>query len=45
LAYYNRGFAYYNLGDQKRAIKDYKTAARLGLKEAEDSLSSKGIDW
>ena len=28
-AYYNRGLAYYNLGEHRRAIEDYDQAARL----------------
>jgi tetratricopeptide (TPR) repeat protein len=44
-AYYNRGFAYGKLGDHRQAIKDYKTAARLGDKDAQDYLRSKRISW
>jgi tetratricopeptide (TPR) repeat protein len=44
-AYNNRSVAYVSLGNQKQAIEDIKTAARLGLKEAQDLLTSKKIDW
>ena len=44
-AYYNRGVTYHVLGHTKRAFENYKIAARLGLKEAQDFLRSKGIEW
>ena len=31
LAYANRGYAYYNLGDDDKAIADYERALELGL--------------
>lgn len=45
VAYNNRGLAYNNLGNYQRAIDDYKIAARLGYKRAQEYLRSKGIDW
>ena len=45
LAYFTRGHAYYGLGDRRRTINDFKTAARLGLREAQDFLKSKRIRW
>ena len=44
-AYYNRGVTYAKLGNTKLAIENLKIAARLGDKEAQDYLRSKGIDW
>src|SRR5882672_6915873 len=34
VAYYNRGFAYYNKGDYDRALPDYSQAAKLKPTEA-----------
>ena len=42
-AYVNRGRVYYYLGNHKQAIADWKIAARLGLKEAQDYLKQQGI--
>ncbi|MEK6590536.1 MAG: tetratricopeptide repeat protein [Nitrospinota bacterium] len=44
-AYYNRGLIYHSLGDFQRAIGNYKLAAKLGDKQAQDSLKLLGIDW
>lgn len=44
-AYNNRGEAYYKLGDTQQAIRDYKISAKLGFKNAQDFLKSKGIEW
>ncbi|MBI4379473.1 MAG: tetratricopeptide repeat protein [Nitrospinae bacterium] len=44
-AYYNRGLIYHSLGDFQRAIGNYKIAAKLGDKQAQDSLKLLGIDW
>ena len=44
-AYYNRGIAYHNVGNIKKAMKDYKTAAKLGWTDAQDYLTSNGIEW
>jgi hypothetical protein len=51
-AYYFRAAAivkYYPLLNQQdiiyQAINDYKIAARLGLKAAQDYLKSRGYDW
>jgi tetratricopeptide (TPR) repeat protein len=43
-AFYNRGIAYHHLGNKEQALSDYKTAARLGLKTAQDYLRKQGID-
>ena len=45
IAYHNRGVAYSKLSNTQQAIENYKIAARLGLKEAQDLLRSKGIEW
>jgi tetratricopeptide (TPR) repeat protein len=42
-AYCNRGLVYLKLGRTTEAEEDLKKAARLGVKEAEDYLNSKGI--
>jgi tetratricopeptide (TPR) repeat protein len=42
-AYCNRGLVYLKLGRTTEAEEDLKKAARLGVKEAEDYLKSKGI--
>ena len=44
-AYYNRGHAYANLGNDKQALEDWKTAARLGYISAQNRLKSRGIGW
>jgi tetratricopeptide (TPR) repeat protein len=44
-AYYNRGIAYFNIDNRRLGIENAKMAARLGFKEAQDYLRSKGIDW
>jgi hypothetical protein len=33
------------LGNSQQAVKDYKTAARLGNEMAQDYLRSQGIHW
>ena len=45
IAYFNRGIAYGKLGNYQQAIKDFKTAARLGNEKAQDYLRSQGIEW
>ena len=44
-AYNNRGVAYGKLGNQRQAIEDLKTAARLGNEDAKNSLRSRGLSW
>lgn len=44
-AYHNRGLAQDSLGQEIKAIDDYKIAARLGNKNAQLILKSKGIGW
>lgn len=44
-AYYKRGAAYSHLGNTGQAIEDLKTAARLGYKDAQNTLRSKGMEW
>ncbi|HLZ19035.1 MAG TPA: tetratricopeptide repeat protein, partial [Smithellaceae bacterium] len=44
-AYNNRGLAYAGLGDQKQAVNDLKTAARLGDERAKNALKRQGIIW
>jgi tetratricopeptide (TPR) repeat protein len=44
-AYNNRAYSYWRLGNQGQAIEDLKTAARLGYKDAQNTLTGKGIAW
>jgi tetratricopeptide (TPR) repeat protein len=44
-AYFIRGYAYSKIGNIERANIDWKTAAKLGHKEARDLLKKRGIDW
>jgi Tfp pilus assembly protein PilF len=44
-AHYGCGGAYAALHDIENAIKEFRVAARMGLKEAQDHLNSKGIGW
>jgi tetratricopeptide (TPR) repeat protein len=44
-AYNNRGAVYDNLGNNQQAIRDYKIAAGLGDKDAQDFLMKRGIAW
>jgi tetratricopeptide (TPR) repeat protein len=43
--YHNRGLAFAKMGEKKRAIPDFQIAARMGLKEAQDSLRYLGASW
>jgi Flp pilus assembly protein TadD/curved DNA-binding protein CbpA len=43
--YFNRGIIYDLIGNNQLAIDDFKTAARLGHKDTQDYLKSKGISW
>jgi len=42
--YFNRGRAYAEIGDA-RYLMDIKTAARLGIKVAQDFLKKEGMSW
>jgi len=44
-AYNYRGIVYFRLGNNQKGFDDVKIAARLGLKMAQDFLSSNGIEW
>jgi len=44
-AYFNRGVSHKKLGENQPALKDLKIAAKLGIKKAQDFLSSKGISY
>lgn len=44
-AYCNRAFLCWSQGDRDQALEDMKKAARLGLREMQGYLKSKGIDW
>ena len=44
-AYRQRGVCYGKLGENQHALKDWTTAARLGDKQTQDVLRSKGISW
>jgi tetratricopeptide (TPR) repeat protein len=43
--YYLRGYNYERIADRPRAIKDYKTAARMGHKSAQERLNDYGVSW
>jgi tetratricopeptide (TPR) repeat protein len=43
--YHSRGVAHKHLGNYNEAIQNYKEAARLGSKEAQDYLKKQGISW
>jgi hypothetical protein len=43
--YFARGLAYEKLGNNKRAIEDAKSAAKLGNGDAQSYLKAKGIEW
>jgi tetratricopeptide (TPR) repeat protein len=43
--YNNRAYAYLRLGSTGRAIEDLKKAARLGYKDAQNSLKNQGLEW
>jgi tetratricopeptide (TPR) repeat protein len=43
--YYVRGLSYERIADKPRAIKDYKIAAKLGHKTAQELLSNFGVEW
>ena len=45
IAYNKRGFSYLKLKDDEQALRDFKNAARLGDKGAQDALRSIGISW
>jgi tetratricopeptide (TPR) repeat protein len=44
-AYAGRATLYTALNDHVSAMEDMKTAARLGLKDIQDLLKAKGIEW
>jgi tetratricopeptide (TPR) repeat protein len=44
-AYNNRGSVYGKLGNSSIAIQNFKIAAQLGHKEAQQYLSSHGTQW
>jgi tetratricopeptide (TPR) repeat protein len=44
-AYYNRGLAFNKLGNSDKATENYKIAARLGVKTAQDHLKEQGTVW
>ena len=44
-SYFNRGVVYTKVGDYRQAVNDFRIAARLGHKKAQDLLKSKGIGW
>lgn len=45
IAYHNRGIVYHKLGNHKQCVNDFKAAAKLGHKKAQQFLRSKGILW
>ncbi|GBD97563.1 MAG TPA: tetratricopeptide repeat protein [Nitrospirae bacterium] len=45
IAYLNRAALYLKSGNHAEAVKDFQAAARLGNKQAQDYLESKGIGW
>lgn len=44
-AYCNRASLLWSQGETQRAVEDMKRAARLGMREMQVFLKSKGIDW
>ena len=44
-AFTNRGNAYEHLGNHEQKINDWKTAAKMGLGEAQEYLREQGIPW
>jgi tetratricopeptide (TPR) repeat protein len=44
-AYYNRGITYSRINNYQQAIEDFKIAARLGNKNAQDTLLKMGEKW
>ena len=44
-AYCNRASLLWSQGETKQALEDMKKAARLGIREMQGFLKSKGIDW
>ena len=44
-AYCNRASLCWSQGERDQALEDMKRAARLGLREMQSYLKSKGIDW
>lgn len=44
-AYCNRASLCWSQGERDQALSDMKRAARLGLREMQSYLKSKGIDW
>lgn len=44
-AFASRGTVYEKLSKPDLALADFKTAARLGDKETQDFLRSKGVTW
>jgi len=44
VAYYNRGIAYHDLNNESKAIDNFKMAAKLGNRKAQDYLRSQGIE-
>jgi len=44
-AYAMRGFTYVTIGDKEKAREDLKTAAKLGVEQAQDALKSAGVKW
>jgi tetratricopeptide (TPR) repeat protein len=44
-AYCNRASLLWSQGETKQALEDMKKAARLGVREMQAFLKSKGIDW
>jgi hypothetical protein len=44
-AYCNRASLLWSKGETERAVEDMKKAARLGMREMQAFLKSKGIEW
>jgi len=44
LAFFYRGIAYHEMGQQARAIEDVRRAARLGVAQAHEVLQTWGVD-
>jgi tetratricopeptide (TPR) repeat protein len=44
-ALFNRAAAYYQLGDKKKSLLEFKAAARLGNKKSREVLNRNGAAW
>jgi len=45
MAYASRGSVYDKIGNQQKALSDYRKAAQMGDEDVQEHLRSKGISW